>query len=44
LEGSLILPSSRVKIVCHRITVLNVLAGALLHTISHDEAPERNLF
>lgn len=28
----------------HRIPMLNVLVGGLLHTISHDEAPERNPF
>jgi len=28
----------------HRIPMLNVLVRALLHTISHDEPPERNPF
>lgn len=31
-------------LVRHRIPMLNVLVRALLHTISHDEAPERNPF
>ena len=28
----------------HRIPALNILVRALLHTVSHDEAPERNPF
>jgi hypothetical protein len=28
----------------HRIPMLDVLVRALLHTVSHDEAPERNPF
>ena len=28
----------------HRVPALNVLVRALLHTVSHDEAPERNPF
>jgi uncharacterized protein Smg (DUF494 family) len=28
----------------HRVPMLNVLVRGLLHTISHDEAPERNPF
>ena len=31
-------------LVRHRIPMLNVLVRALLHTIEHDEAPERNPF
>ena len=31
-------------LVRHRIPMLNVLVRALLHTVSHDEAPERNPF
>jgi len=31
-------------LVRHRIPMLNVLVRALLHTIDHDEAPERNPF
>jgi hypothetical protein len=31
-------------LVRHRIPMLNVLVRALLHTISHDEPPERNPF
>jgi hypothetical protein len=31
-------------LVRHRIPMLNVLVRALLHSISHDEAPERNPF
>jgi hypothetical protein len=28
----------------HRIPMMNVIVRALLHTVHHDEAPERNPF
>ncbi|HKP37914.1 MAG TPA: GNAT family N-acetyltransferase [Pyrinomonadaceae bacterium] len=37
-------PQPMSVMVRHRIPMLNVLVRALLHTISHDEAPERNPF
>src|SRR5215813_3153664 len=37
-------PQAMRVLVRHRIPMLNVLVRALLHTISHDEAPERNPF
>jgi len=37
-------PQPMKVLVRHRIPMLNVLVRALLHTISHDEAPERNPF
>lgn len=37
-------PQPMSVLVRHRIPMLNVLVRALLHTISHDEAPERNPF
>lgn len=37
-------PEPMSVMVRHRIPMLNVLVRALLHTVSHDEAPERNPF
>jgi hypothetical protein len=37
-------PEPMSVMVRHRIPMLNVLVRALLHTFSHDEAPERNPF
>lgn len=37
-------PSPMRVLIRHRIPALNILVRALLHTVSHDEAPERNPF
>jgi predicted N-acyltransferase len=37
-------PQTMRVMVRHRIPMLNVLVRGLLHTVSHDEAPERNPF